>query len=103
MLFFVLSGFLVGGMSLERYLHGKFEFKKYIIDRISRIYTPFVPAVFFYSRYMSLDSHAIFMDRSDPQSLVLQGIFAEPVICEHDTTAGLYGYEFGFTFCVVLF
>lgn len=47
LLFFVLSGFLVGGMSVERTLHGQFAPGKYFIDRFSRIYTPLAPALAF--------------------------------------------------------
>jgi peptidoglycan/LPS O-acetylase OafA/YrhL len=43
--FFVLSGFLVGGISLERARRGKFQLSDYAADRISRIYTVFVPAL----------------------------------------------------------
>lgn len=44
--FFVLSGFLVGGKVLERVIHDTFEFREYAIDRISRIYVPLLPALF---------------------------------------------------------
>lgn len=43
--FFVLSGFLVGGMSVERFMRGKFRPGKYFVDRFSRIYTPLVPNI----------------------------------------------------------
>lgn len=43
--FFVLSGFLVGGMSVERFMRGKFDSGKYFVDRFSRIYTPLVPNI----------------------------------------------------------
>lgn len=43
--FFVLSGFLVGGVSLARSLQGKFEIGRYVLDRFTRIYVPFVPAL----------------------------------------------------------
>lgn len=43
--FFVLSGFLVGGMSVERFVRGRFDPAKYFIDRLSRIYTPLVPNI----------------------------------------------------------
>lgn len=46
-LFFVLSGFLVGGLSVERALRGQFAPGKYFIDRFSRIYTPLAPALVF--------------------------------------------------------
>lgn len=45
--FFVLSGFLVGGKVLERLLNGTFDANAYAIDRISRIYVPLLPALLF--------------------------------------------------------
>jgi peptidoglycan/LPS O-acetylase OafA/YrhL len=45
LLFFVLSGFLVGGTSVDRFLRGTFDVTRYAIDRMTRIYVPFVPAL----------------------------------------------------------
>jgi peptidoglycan/LPS O-acetylase OafA/YrhL len=45
LLFFVLSGFLVGGKVLERTINGSFDAKSYAFDRISRIYLPLIPAL----------------------------------------------------------
>jgi peptidoglycan/LPS O-acetylase OafA/YrhL len=45
-LFFVLSGFLVGGRGIERLLGGKFRLRDYAIDRVTRIYVPYLPALF---------------------------------------------------------
>jgi peptidoglycan/LPS O-acetylase OafA/YrhL len=45
LLFFVLSGFLVGGASVDRFLRGTFDVTQYTIDRMTRIYVPFVPAL----------------------------------------------------------
>jgi peptidoglycan/LPS O-acetylase OafA/YrhL len=47
LLFFVLSGFLVGGKVLERTINGSFDLKAYAFDRISRIYLPLIPALVF--------------------------------------------------------
>jgi peptidoglycan/LPS O-acetylase OafA/YrhL len=43
--FFVLSGFLVGGKAIERIGNGSFRFADYAIDRVTRIYVPLVPAL----------------------------------------------------------
>ncbi|MFM6175458.1 MAG: acyltransferase family protein [Sphaerospermopsis kisseleviana] len=43
--FFVLSGFLVGGVSLKRARQGKLDIGRYSLDRFTRIYVPFVPAL----------------------------------------------------------
>lgn len=43
--FFVISGFLVGGRCIERVLNNKFEPAAFIIDRSSRIWLPLLPIV----------------------------------------------------------
>lgn len=43
--FFVLSGFLVGGKMIERLAAGEFQLGSYALDRFSRIYIPLVPAL----------------------------------------------------------
>ncbi|KSA15221.1 acyltransferase family protein [Maribacter dokdonensis] len=45
MVFFVLSGYFVGGSILK--LRKKFTFKKYLIARLSRLWTPLIPILFF--------------------------------------------------------
>ncbi|MBT3831393.1 MAG: acyltransferase [Gammaproteobacteria bacterium] len=45
LVFFVLSGFLVGGRVAERVSNHTFDIKRYAIDRITRIFTPFIPAL----------------------------------------------------------
>ncbi len=47
-IFFVLSGFLVGGRGFERMLNGTMNVGSYAIDRFSRIYPPLVAAIIFY-------------------------------------------------------
>lgn len=45
MIFFVLSGYLVGGRCIERLLLGTFDAKSYALDRVTRIWIPLIPAV----------------------------------------------------------
>ena len=45
--FFVLSGFLVGGKAIERVMKGIFDLQAFAIDRCTRIYVPLVPALLF--------------------------------------------------------
>ncbi len=45
MVFFVLSGFLVGGMATQSALRGTFRLDHYVIDRVARIGLPLIPAV----------------------------------------------------------
>ena len=44
-IFFVLSGFLVGGMGLAKRSVGRLDLRRYAIDRVSRLYTAFLPAL----------------------------------------------------------
>lgn len=44
-IFFVLSGFFVGGRLIELVQKEQFSLRRYTIDRISRIFLPFIPAV----------------------------------------------------------
>lgn len=44
-LFFVLSGYLVGGRSLQRWREGVFRPGPYFLDRATRIYVPLVPTL----------------------------------------------------------
>lgn len=45
--FFVLSGFLVGGRGLENIKSGTMQVKSYAIDRFARIYPPLIAAILF--------------------------------------------------------
>lgn len=45
--FFVLSGWLVGGYAIERVRAGTFDLAGYAADRLSRVYVPLVPALLF--------------------------------------------------------
>jgi len=54
--FFVLSGFLVGGRAMERSLHGSFDLRLFAIDRITRIWVPLIPALLL-SLFIALICH----------------------------------------------
>jgi peptidoglycan/LPS O-acetylase OafA/YrhL len=45
LVFFVLSGFLVGGQIISRLQSGNFDLNSYVIDRATRIFVPLIPAV----------------------------------------------------------
>lgn len=44
--FFVLSGFLVGGKTIKKINKKEFTITKFIIDRVSRVWTPLIPVLF---------------------------------------------------------
>lgn len=45
--FFVLSGFLVGGQVINRVREGRFTIAAYVLDRTTRIFIPLIPACLF--------------------------------------------------------
>jgi peptidoglycan/LPS O-acetylase OafA/YrhL len=45
LVFFAISGYLIGGGSLEKLRAGRFDFVNYLIDRFSRIYIVLLPAL----------------------------------------------------------
>lgn len=48
LLFFVLSGFLVGGLGIERLRNGSLNLTEYAIDRFARIFPPLLTALLFF-------------------------------------------------------
>jgi len=46
LVFFVLSGYLVGGKVIEQIVDVRFDLLKYVIARVSRLYIVYVPAIF---------------------------------------------------------
>lgn len=70
MVFFVLSGFLVGGIGLERIKNRTFVPSSYFIDRISRLFVVFVPAIIMTALVDALSLHFFpslgFWDNSNP-------------------------------------
>jgi peptidoglycan/LPS O-acetylase OafA/YrhL len=78
LLFFVLSGFLVGGISLDKAVKGRFSPVKYAIDRFTRIYTPLVPVLIF-ALLICLTSGMAFSWGNFLVNLAsLQGVFGDP-------------------------
>ncbi|MEJ0024530.1 MAG: acyltransferase [Rhizomicrobium sp.] len=45
LIFFVLSGYLVGGLATKRFLEGRFDPRGYALDRAARIFVPLIPAI----------------------------------------------------------
>ena len=56
--FFVLSGYLVGGNALHRAMDGDFSVRRYAIARIARLYPVLVPALFLTAFFDSLHIQA---------------------------------------------
>lgn len=78
LVFFVLSGFLVGGKAIERFRDGSFNVGDYAIDRCCRILVPFIPALLL----TVVVAHFIGHQKADSQAFLgnlffLQGIAVE--------------------------
>ena len=78
--FFVLSGFLVGGKGLERIHKHEFDVRSYAIDRIVRIGIPLVSAIVFGIIVMSIMNIDFSYFVAMGNLLSLQGIACEPFI-----------------------
>lgn len=76
-IFFVLSGFLVGGRTIERLSRGTFDFPSYAIDRITRIYVPLLPALVLTGVAAVICSRDLQLGRLAASIPGLQGIVAE--------------------------
>ena len=92
--FFVLSGFLVGGRCLERILTDRFDLGQYFVDRFTRILLPLVPVV--------LLTWMVTWIRGEPISVVeglgniasVQGVFVKPMT--NNTSLWSLSYEVWF-------
>jgi peptidoglycan/LPS O-acetylase OafA/YrhL len=79
LLFFAISGFLVGGSCIRQVAHNRFQLKRYAIDRFTRIYTPLLPVLLLTALGVWLAS-----GRYDLYTLLvnifsLQGVLALPI------------------------
>ena len=77
--FFVLSGFLVGGKLAERVAAGSFAWRDYIVDRTSRVMVPLVPAIVLsvFVGFLVGERYSILQIIGN--LLSLQGIFVSPL------------------------
>lgn len=76
--FFVLSGFLVGGKALERIIRGQFRVGDYAVDRISRIYVPLLPALLLSALVAMYRGDAFTIGGLVGNLLGFQGLTTEP-------------------------
>lgn len=80
LVFFVLSGFLVGGKALDRMLSGSFRPLDYSIDRAVRIMLPLISALLIYLPVCLLDGTPVVAWDWIGSLLSLQCIFCTPPI-----------------------
>ena len=73
--FFVLSGFLVGGGVIRRTLDRTFDFSSFAIDRVSRIWVPLIPALILSLVIALVTGYAVSIAELLGNIFALQGIF----------------------------
>ena len=78
-IFFVLSGYLVGGRNLDRLLNDDFDVRSYFIDRFSRIFPPLLGCILFYSTIMFFGGNLPTTLTILGNLLSLQGILVQPM------------------------
>ena len=79
--FFVLSGFLVGGRCFERIQNGTMNVKSYLIDRFSRIYPPLITAIiFYYVTCLFIPTEHWEWGKAIGNLLNLQGVFCDSLV-----------------------
>jgi peptidoglycan/LPS O-acetylase OafA/YrhL len=78
--FFVLSGFLVGGLTCAKAKSGVFSFSVYMVDRVSRLFIAFLPALLFTVILDNLGAFVLpsvgFYDHTHP--MILEKVASEP-------------------------
>lgn len=77
LVFFVLSGFLVGGRAIKRIQDGTFRAKDYVIDRFARIMLPLIASLLFYLPICLYFKTPIIISDWIGSILSLQGIFTQ--------------------------
>lgn len=74
LIFFVLSGFLVGGKALERFHNDNFDMSSYAIDRVTRIFIPLIPAIILTVAIATIINHPINWLQVAGNIFAMQGI-----------------------------
>lgn len=77
-IFFVLSGYLVGGQALENFRHGKYSFKEYLVARMARLYTVVLPALLLTALLDSINWRA--HESSNAQAFVVNLFFLQTLV-----------------------
>ena len=91
LVFFVLSGFLVGGLSLARLAEARYSTAEYAIDRVSRLFLPYVPVLFI--TYLLDKAGAVWFAASglyDHKQLMLAQKLGDVSFSQHNTIENLF-------------
>lgn len=79
-IFFVLSGYLVGGRGIQRIINKQFNWQNYAVDRLVRIFLPLLGAVVFVCVAAFIQGTGPDWELALMNLLSLQGIFSSPIV-----------------------
>lgn len=79
LVFFVLSGFLVGGKAMQRILDNDINIKSYFLDRFTRIMLPLITALLFMIFIDLIVGNSIPIKGLLMSLFSLQGVLSEPI------------------------
>ena len=99
LVFFVISGFLVGGRSIDRMINGQFRLKEYAIDRFVRIMLPLAPALLFTAIVQFATTRSCDVGGLVGSLLSLQGIWFAP----YGGNAPLWSLAYEVWFYIVIY
>lgn len=80
LIFFVLSGYLVGGTAIKRIHERTFDVKNYAINRVARIFLPLISAIILYIIVNSISGNAVNYLVCLGNLFSLQGILVTPLV-----------------------
>ena len=122
LVFFVLSGYLVGGPALVRCLHGKLSAVDYFSARLARLYIVVIPALIIsFCAYISArqlpgwgdfvashqdlyDSARVFLAPVGPSAAICNGLFLQTIVCsEFSGNVALWSLSNEFWYYVLFF
>ena len=79
-IFFVLSGFLVGGAGIKRMQENRFKARSYVVDRSVRIMLPLIASILFYALVCLIISRPFDWICAFGNLFSLQGIFVDSLV-----------------------
>ena len=100
--FFVISGYLVGGQIYNQIINGSFLWRRFLVDRMTRLYIVLIPGMIFTLFCFKFSQHfgnELPNSNFEPENFFCNVVFLMPTRCEpYGNNGSLWslGYEFYF-------